>query len=310
MTVVVWNASSGKKAHGPFANVTEETLRDLLDRHGIDARICATDSEEAAVEAVRSAVRAGDKLIIAAGGDGTFDTVAGELLGNTDVAIGILPLGSVMNVARMLAVPRDLEQAADVLAAATTRVIDVGEANGRPFYEAASVGLSAAMFSAAQHFENGDWGSPLRAIWVAFRYVPARVTIELDSQTVSTRALMVAVANGAFMGLGMTVAPGARLDDGQLDVRVFKHFSKFELIRHLASITFGRRAYVPHVDTYRSERVRITGRHNLPARADAMDLGTTPIECVARPKALRVVVGPDYADGQPPAEKESGAEAA
>jgi len=297
VTLVVWNASSGKKAHGPLANVTEESLRDLLDRHGIDARIVASDSEEAATEAVRDAVKSGDKTIIAAGGDGTFDTVAEELIGNTDVAIGILPLGSVMNVARMLAVPRDLDQAADTIAAAETRVIDIGEANGDHFYEAASVGLSAAIFSTAQHFEDGDYGSPLRAVWVAFRYVPARMTIELDSETVSTRALMVAVANGAFMGLGMNVAPDARLDDGKFDVRVFKHFSKFELIRHLASIMFGRRGYVPHVSTYRSARVRITGRHNLPARADGQDLGTTPLECVARPKQLRVIVGPDYANG-------------
>jgi diacylglycerol kinase (ATP) len=107
---------------------------------------------------------------------------------------------------------------------------------------------------------------------------------------VRTRALMVAVANGPYMGVGMTVAPDARLDDGRLDVRVFRGFSKWELLRHLGSIAFGRRRYSPHVSTYRSVRVRVTSARPLPARADRRDLGTTPIEFVVRPRALRVLV--------------------
>ncbi len=219
---------------------------------------------------------------MAAGGDGTVGLVATELIGHTDVALGILPLGSVMNIARMLGISRDLEEAAGVIAAGRTRLIDVGEANGVTFYETASVGLNAAMFATAQHFEDGDYGSPIKVLWTAFRYRPARMQVELDSEEIATRALMVTVSNGAYTGVGMTVAPDARLDDGQFDVRVFRHFSKIELIRHLASIAFGRRRYSPHISTYRSAKVRITSRHPLPIRADANDLGATPLECVAR----------------------------
>jgi diacylglycerol kinase family enzyme len=98
----------------------------------------------------------------------------------------------------------------------------------------------------------------------------------------------------------MTVAPGARLDDGKFDVRVFRRFSKWQLITHLASIAFGRRRYAPEVSTYRSARVDVTSAHPLPCRADSHDLGTTPIEFRVRPGALRVVV-------PPPHEGESGA---
>jgi hypothetical protein len=55
------------------------------------------------------------------------------------------------------------------------RTVDVGEANGVLFYETASVGMNAAMFREAQHFDEGDYGSPLRAMWVALRYRPARM---------------------------------------------------------------------------------------------------------------------------------------
>ena len=293
--LVIWNASAGGKVPGRGLN--EQSLGELLDRHGVSARIVATQSADEASRAVRDALAAHETAIIAAGGDGTFGQVAAELLGNTDVALGIIPLGSVMNVARMLGVPRDLDAAVDVIAAGRTRSIDVGEANGQTFYETASVGMNAAMFKAAQHFEDGDFGSPVRALAVALRYRPAHMFIELDDEKVTTRALMVTISNGAYMGVAMTVAPDARLNDGRFDVRVFRHYSKLELLRNLASIAFGRRRYVPHVSTYRSELVRVTSHSRLPIRADSHDLGSTPLECRARHAALRVIVGPDFADG-------------
>ncbi len=298
MSVVIWNPNAGQKRRGPTPGVTEESLREILDRHSIQGRIVATESPEHAKQAVREAMAAGQTTIIVAGGDGTIGEVATELLGKTDIALGILPLGSVMNVARMLGVPRDLEGAAAVVAAGRTRLIDVGEADGVVFYETASVGMNAAMFKAAQHFEDGDYGSPFRVLGIALGYRPARMVVEMDDQTVTTRALMVTISNGAYMGVGMTVAPDARLDDGHLDVRIFRKFSKLELLRHLASIAFGRRRYSPKVSTYRSARVRITSKSPLPSRADSHDLGTTPVECHSRHAALRVIVGPDYADGR------------
>ena len=304
LSVVIFNANAGAKKRAPGSEpLTAESIGELLSAHGVSgARVVATDSSEAAVQALHEAVASGEKLIIAAGGDGTIGQVATELIGNTDVTLGILPLGSVMNVARMLGVPRDLEPAADVLAACRTRVIDVGYANDVTFYETASVGMNAEMFAAAQTWEDGDLASPFRVIAAAFRYRPARMIVEMDETTITTRALMVTVSNGAYMGLGMTVAPEARLEDGQLDVRVWRHYSKFELLRHLASIAFGRRRYSPHSSDYRSTRVKITSRHPLPCRADSNDLGSTPLECRSQRGALRVVVGPDYPDVVPAAD--------
>jgi diacylglycerol kinase (ATP) len=178
-----------------------------------------------------------------------------------------------------------------VIAAGETRLIDVGEANGTTFFETTSVGINAAIFRESRRFEQGDYGTLVRAVFIAFRYRPARMRVELDEgRTIHTRALMVTVSNGPYMGLGMTVAPAAQLDDGRFDVRVFRHFSKFELLRHLGSIAFGRRQYSPNVLSERSKLVRIQGSRPLPVRADSRALGMTPLECRVRPAALRVIV--------------------
>jgi diacylglycerol kinase (ATP) len=295
--LVIRNPAAGIASQLLTAGGRVDDLKELLERHRVDADVAEPADEDAARELVRKAVADGVD-VVAAGGDGTVHLVADELIG-TDRALGILPMGRVMNIARALGIERDVDAAADVLAAGHVRAIDVGEAttaDGRKveFLEAGSVGMNAAIFREATRADEGDVASVPRTIWVALRYRPARMRIELDDGVIETRALMVTVSNGPYVGLGMTVAPGARLDDGRFDVRVFRGFSKWELLRHLASIAFGRRRYVPQVSTYRSALVRIRSARPLPARADSYDLGTTPVEFRTRPGALRVVA-PDGA---------------
>ncbi len=260
-----------------------------MRRHGLGDDLRTSSSKEEGRRLARQAIADGCDLIVAAGGDGTIGVVAGQLLG-TPTALGILPLGSIMNVPRMLGIPRDLEAAATVIASGEARPIDVGVGRDQAFYEAGSLGMNAAIFREAKRFGLGDWASLGRMVWVTFRYRPARMKIVLDDEIVRTRALMVSVSNGPYIGPAMTVAPEARLDDGRFDVRVFRHFSKWRLIRHLAAIAFGRRQYSPEVSTYRSASVRIESVHPLPCRVDSTELGMTPVEFLVRPAALRVVV--------------------
>jgi diacylglycerol kinase (ATP) len=118
------------------------------------------------------------------------------------------------------------------------------------------------------------------------------MVLYLDDRVLTTRALAVSVANGPYTGLGFTVSPDARLDDGLLDVVIFSRFSRGELIRHFGAIAFGRRRYSAKTATYRSRRVRVEGVHPLPCRADAHDLGVTPVDYTLHPGALRVIAAP------------------
>jgi diacylglycerol kinase family enzyme len=155
--------------------------------------------------------------------------------------------------------------------------------------------MNAAVFGQLARADSGHYRAIGRALYIAFRYRPARMTIQLDDAAdVEHRALLTTVSLGPYNGLGFTVAPDAKLEDGLFDVTVFRHFSKFQLIRHLASIAFGRRSWSPHTQVYRSAKVRIEGARPLPARADSRELGTTPVEFAVRSRVLKVVA-PDWA---------------
>jgi diacylglycerol kinase (ATP) len=297
---VLWNPASGRKAGIPTGSASREALVELLARYQLGDELIETSSEDDAIGAAEDAVSQGYDTVVAAGGDGTIGLVGRTLLG-TDTALGILPLGSIMNIPRMLGLPRDLDGAAEVLRAGHTRRIDVGDANGRTFFEASSVGLHAAIFGEMAKADAGDFGAILRSIVTAFRYRPSRMTIELDGgRRIETRALVVAIANGPYMGAGFTVAPDALLDDGRFDIRIFRHYSKRELARHFASIAFGRRAYAPLSQTERSARILVTGARPLPTRSDAQDPGVTPLTCTIIPGALLVIAPEDDVTAQEP----------
>jgi diacylglycerol kinase (ATP) len=292
------NPKSGGNGGADDSSAAAE-IEAVLDHVGVRAEVVETRSEDDARAATGEAVRSGFDVVIAAGGDGTIGTVATELLGGA-TALGILPRGSIMNIPRMLGIPHDMAAAAQILATGTVRTIDVGDVRGRPFFESGSVGMNAAMFREAHRFQGGERGSVLRTVWVALRYRPARMRIELDDRIVRTRALAITVANGPYTAAGMTVAPDARLDDGRFDIRIFERYSKLELVRHLVSIAFGRRRYEPRVRSYRSSFARVSSASPLPTRADSHDTGETPIEFRVRPGALRVIVPPDgLPDGAP-----------
>jgi YegS/Rv2252/BmrU family lipid kinase len=290
--LVIWNPAAGLPT--TVLGGTVDDLRETLERHGIQADIAEPADEDDARAVVRRAVTERVDVVVAAGGDGTVHLVADGLVG-TEIALGILPFGRVMNIARSLGIGRDIDAAAETLVNGEIRSIDTGEAvaaDGRvvAFFEAGSVGMNAAIFREVTRADEGDAASIPRTIWVALRYRPARMTVEVEDDAIRTRALMVAAAIGPYLGLGMTVAPGALLDDGRFDVQILARFSKSELLRHLAAIAFGRRRYAPQVSTHRSSTVRISSARPLPARADGIDLGTTPVTFRTRPASLRVVV--------------------
>ena len=289
---VLWNPTAGRKGGIPTNHSSREMLLDLLRRHGLGDELIETSSEQHVVEAATDAVDRGYDVVVAAGGDGTIGLVGRQLIG-TRTALGILPLGSVMNIPRMLGLPRDPDEAAQILAGGHLRLIDVGQVGDRIFYEAGSVGMHAAATRELPLVDRGDYGAIVRAVVAAFRYRPSVVQIELDGdRTITAKVVGVAVANGPFMGPGLAVAPEALLDDGLFDVRVFLHYTPAERFRYVSSIVRGRRPQERRSHTERASWVRITSARPLAVRADAVDLGSTPVVFEIRPRVL-TVVAPD-----------------
>ena len=291
---LIVNPNAGRKIGMTTNAFGVDDARDLLQRHGVEAEIWCTERPGHATELAKRAASQGYDLVIAAGGDGTVEEAAEGLIG-TQVTLGVLPLGSVMNIARMLGIPRDLEAAAELVKDRRVASIDVGRATtvarSAYFVEAAGIGIDAGLFAYFNQIDRGNWRSLKPLLTFMWRYRPRRLTLRIDGRPYRFRAMMITIANGPYVGAALTVAPDARLDDHRFDVEVFTRFGKFELLRHLLSIAGGRRGYNPKVQHFQARTVEVIPDHPMMVHADSAPLATTPARFEVLPSALSVIVG-------------------
>jgi diacylglycerol kinase (ATP) len=293
---LIVNPHAGKKLGLPTNAATLAAVEGALQGAGLKFQVEYTRSPRHATELARTAVRDGCKLVIAAGGDGTI-AEAGEGLVHTDAALGMMPLGSIMNMARTLCIPRDLEAAAAVIAAGNVLAMDVGRVDRHTFLEAGGVGLAAGLFGYFNRLDRGRvrlHGVVRGALHFLRRLGTPRLAIIADGQQHIQRAPMVTVSNGPYVGAAYTLAPEARVDDGLLDVTIFRGVGVLRVLVHMALVTGGRRLPPPpgvQLVRARSVEVATLQRRRLPVHADGDAIGVTPTRFEVVPAALRVTVG-------------------
>jgi diacylglycerol kinase (ATP) len=304
---VIINPASGKKGGITTNAAGPDDVRRLLEDNGIQADIIETEYAGHATKLAQDARKEGYNIVIACGGDGTVGEAAMGLIGS-DVTLGILPLGSANNVARMMHVPFDLPEAAKLLRLGEIRNVDVGRCNGHYFLETAGVGLDAALFPILNQVDKGEFVRLIDVFRTFFKFRPRHVTLVLDRRAVRVKALVVLVANGPYWGYSVPLAPDAKVDDRKFDVVVFRNFSKTAFVRHVLAALMGRgrdpdpqnphgrnrTIRHPDVRTYTAKRVQVltSRRRPWPVHADAQPRGHTPARIDVVPGALRVITGP------------------
>ncbi len=271
---------------------TEERILRALQTYGIEPEVWYTTVEEPGEGLARQAADEGVDLVIVAGGDGTVHSVAGGLIGR-ETTLGIIPMGSMNNLAHSLGIPLPIEAACAVIAKGETRAIDVGQMNGEIFIEVAGAGLEAALFPPSEEFKTPGLFMTIRGVvgglitLLSFR--PTKLKIAFDEQPDRCyEAIQITVCNAPYYGIHFQAAPEALMDDGLLDVLIYKHFSKLEYIRHAIAISQGRRLFQPKISHRRVRSLRISADHPVEIQADGFPHGYTPAEITVMPAALRV----------------------
>lgn len=263
------------KLHEAGIHVTERPVHDPLDI----PVILRQDGGEA-------------DLIILAGGDGTMNLAAEALL-ELNKPLGMIPIGTANDLARTLEIPLSLPEACAVIAAGRTRQIDLGRANGKHFFNVASVGLSAEV---TRHHQGRRkrllrvLSYPL-SVWDAYHTIrPFRVRIRCDGQEARVRTIQVSVGNGRHYGGGMTMIEDAAIDDGQLDVYCIKPLSFWALLALFPALRWGRLRNRAPILVWRGCEVAVRTRRRLPVNTDGELTTYTPVEFTIAPKALTVFV--------------------
>ena len=247
----------------------------LRQRFGRFALYRTTGREDAAIFAQKAAA-GGAGLIIAVGGNGTFNEIANGLLkagktGSGAPELGFVPVGVGMDLARSLGLPLDMAGAIAALerpakpvdAGRLTCVDEKGGRAERHFVNIASLGVSGPIVRAVNQakgkgFLSGQLLFFVRTVreLIRYRFSTVRVTVEGHAPWEMPLAVA-AIANGRFFGSGMAVAPDAQVDDGHFDVVMLQGTSKFFLIDQFSKIYNGAHRDMPQVTILRGSNVHV-----------------------------------------------------
>jgi diacylglycerol kinase family enzyme len=289
---VLLNRGGGALAADPKL---AERVEAALKSAGIDAAIELLSGGECAVRA-RAIAKAGDRLLIVGGGDGTIGAAASALVG-TDTLLGILPLGTLNHFARDLEIPADLDEAAKLIAAKSERRVDVGEMNDRIFINNSAIGLYPLMVVDRDLQRRRLGRSKRLAMIVAsfrtlWRFGHRRLTLTVnDERTGIVDTPLLFVGNNDYrIDIG---APGRResLDDGQLCVMLMRKKTRRGMIAASVRALLNRSRDDDMVRLDGVERLRVAStRSQLAVSLDGEVVRTEPpLEYRIRKKALRVI---------------------
>lgn len=309
---LIYNPVSGQYSARRKAAVQQAL--DVLRAAGVEAETFVTDTPGSATIQAEEAVRAGYDAILACGGDGTVHEVLQSLVG-TDVALGVIPLGTANALASNLGLTGAPAKVARALLAASPMRVPVGRIhfqNGRGpdsryFLVAAGVGADALLMSRLDPGLKRRFGYVLYLIeafkiWATdpLPLFEAEFTSNgSGAQRVAEVSQLLAVRVRSFGGALREFAPGATLHSHALHLIAFGTRSRYLYLRFLLAVLAGRHTFARKIELVETATVDCRARNGsldtLYVEADGEVLGHLPARMETVPDALMLLV-PDGAE--------------
>jgi diacylglycerol kinase family enzyme len=288
--IVIMNRGAGG-ADDPQARIVE-----LFRIHGEEPRIVHPNGGSDISAVARDAAESDERIVVAAGGDGTISAVAAALTG-TNKILGVLPVGTLNHFAKDLGIPLDLETAVRTITEGETAAVDVGEVNGRIFINNSSLGLYPQIVShreaQQQQLARGKWPAFFWATIQALRRFPfLDLRIVFEGRQIFRRTAFLFVGNNEYEIAGFNLGSRACVNAGKLGLYLTHRTGRFGLFRLAFHALFGRVDQAQDFDVFCVTEARIETRKRrlLVALDGEVERMETPLQYRIRPAALRVLV--------------------
>ncbi len=239
----------------------------------------------------QAAVQQKVDTIVVAGGDGSVNGVFKEIK-DTNISLGIIPLGSGNGLGRHLNIPFNIEKALDTVIKGKTKLIDTATINNNPFVSIAGVGFDALIAKLFRQTKvRGFWAYIKLVIKNYFSYQPEIYHIHHEDNNIEVKALIISFANSDQFGYNTSIAPQAIIDDGFLDVCILKKPPWYAVPFLGFQLMFNQIKHSPYYTTFKSNELTVESKENMIINIDGEHLSTTTKLAVRlAPKSLRVII--------------------
>jgi len=289
---VIINVGAGT-AHG---SALAHTITELFRARGVSAEVRAASSGAEIEPMIRAAAERHPRALVAGGGDGTISSAAAILAG-TDIALGVLPLGTLNHFAKDLHVPLALEPAVQNIVHGNVELVDVGVVNGRVFINNSSLGLYPDMVRDRERQQHrlgrGKLNSLVWASVAAFRRWPfMTVVLEVQEQERRYDTPLVFIGNNEYLMEGFDIGARTRLDGGRLSIYVVKKPGRGPLILLALQALLGRLRQSRDFEAMLATHCVIETPHArlLVATDGEVSTMSSPLRYEIRPRSLKVIV--------------------
>lgn len=263
----------------------------------MEARVTLASGGEEMTAAAKAALDEGLQIVVAGGGDGTINAVA-SVIADTDVAFGVLPLGTLNHFAKDAGIPLQLDDAIATIASGARKKVDVGVVNDKIFLNNSSLGLYPDIVRDREKQQSrlgrGKW---LAAVWATIgalrRYPFLNLHLTMDDGTDHARRTpFVFIGNNPYTMQGFSIGAREALDGGRLSLYVAQRPGRLALLRLGWSALCGRLAQERDFDVLSTEKMEIDTHHKRirVATDGEVTVMQTPLRYRIRPGALCVIV--------------------
>jgi YegS/Rv2252/BmrU family lipid kinase len=231
-------------------------------------------------------------LVIVGGGDGTLNAMV-DVLVETQLPLGIIPLGTANDLARTLGIPNSIAEACRIIAEGNLKYIDLGWVNNKYFFNVASLGLSVKITQKLNKGLKRRLGI-LAYAWTALQVLsktrPFTAMIGIDGQNIKVKTLQIAIGNGRYYGGGMPIAHDAQIDDQRLDLYSLEIEHWWQIFPLLWTLPRGQQGLLSWVRTLKGKEIQIQTRKPHSINTDGEITSTTPAMFRVIPAVLGVYI--------------------
>lgn len=235
---IISNLTAGKTKSVKNLEKTEK----VFSERGVSYETHFTKSVGDATEITRELTLAGEKEIIALGGDGTLHEVLNGLADPTACRLGLIPSGTGNDFAQKAGLSLDAEETAKFILENEPKDTDYIEISGRRCMNVSGLGIDVEVLERCQRGKlKGKIKYFISLIQTIFKYKGTKITVEADGNKEEYDALLANACNGSVFGGGIKICPTAEIDDGKLDAIVVENLGgKFKIISALIQLMKGK----------------------------------------------------------------------
>ncbi len=288
---------------GPGDNTkAAERLAEIFKQDRVDVDISLAQSGAEVTELAQDAARGSYGVIVAAGGDGTVNSVARAVIDSGKI-LGVLPLGTLNHFSRDLRIPSDLQAATQTIIAGHTIEVDVAEVNNKIFLNNSSLGLYPMIVREREKHQRlgfKKWPAFIWATIQALRRNPfLDVRLRVNDELLARTTPFVFVGNNEYAMDLFNIGLRDRLDRGELSIYITHGTSRLKLISLALRAVVGRLRNDKDFLALRSDEVKIqTARKRVRVAFDGeIEVMEAPLHYRVRRRALRVIVPKDAEAG-------------